>query len=350
MFKSAKIKLTAWYLLIIMTVSLSFSTLVYTGVSAITKRALDNQRIRIERRIRDMDMFRPAPRIQLIVDEDALIEVRERTLAILTLINFVIFIVAGALGYLLAGRTLKPIEIMLNKQRRFISDAAHELKTPITAMKTDMEVTIRDKNPTLEKHNASIKNAIEEIDKLNSFVNNLLQKSRYDLGNNREKSEIFNIVVLIEGVIKTMEPLSKVKEIKLETELSPVFVEARKTEINELIMNLIDNSIKYTERDGKVIVTTKQSHNNLVITVSDNGIGIAEEEIQRIFEPFYKLDKARTTSHVSGYGLGLAIVKDIVESNNGNIEVKSKLTEGTTIILTLPIIAKPPQVTLSKEQ
>jgi len=337
MFKSAKIKLTSWYLLVIMTVSLSFSTVVYTGVSAITKRALDNQRIRLERRIRDMEMLRPVPRVALFVDEDALTEVRERTLGILTVINAVILIVAGGLGYFLAGRTLKPIESMLNKQRRFISDAAHELKTPITAIKTDLEVTLRDKNPTLEKHTESIQNAIEETDKLNVFVNNLLQKSRYDLENSNTVFEVFDIVEVTNSVIKTLEPLAKEKKVLLTTDTKSISVKADRNEITELFMNLLDNAIKYSNTNGNVYFTVIEKGNGIEIIVKDTGVGIPSEEIDHIFEPFYKVDKARTSGNVTGYGLGLAIVKDIIESYKGNISVNSKVGEGTTMSIYLPI-------------
>ncbi|NMB70271.1 HAMP domain-containing histidine kinase [candidate division WWE3 bacterium] len=349
MFKSAKIKLTAWYLLIIMTVSISFSAVMYTGVSAITKRALDNQRLRIERRIMDMEMYRPTPRIALFVDEGALIEVRERTLGILFVINLFIFVIAGGMGYILAGLTLKPIEDMLIKQRRFISDAAHELKTPITAMKTDMEVTLRDKEPTVDKQRISLKNAIEETDKLNLFVNNLLKKSRYELGNHQSEPEILDFASIVAEVIKTMSPLAKQKNIALEDSIEKINVKARESELNELVMNLIDNSIKYSNENGIVKIKVITQGKNVVLTVQDNGIGISEKDLKNIFEPFYKVDKSRTKTKANGYGLGLAIVKDIVNSNHGSIDISSKINEGTTFTVILPIVSESTQVSLSKQ-
>lgn len=332
-----------------MAVSISFSAVVYMGVSAITKRALDNQRIRIERRIKDMEMFRPTPRIAMFVDEGALIEVRERTLGILFMINLFIFVVAGGLGYMLAGQTLKPIEEMLIKQRRFISDAAHELKTPITAMKTDMEVTLRDKEPTLEKQKISLKNAIEETDKLNLFVNNLLKKSRYESGNHRAELEILDFASVVEEVIKTLSPLAKQKNIVLEVNTDKINVIARESEINELVTNLIDNSIKYSNENGIVKISASAQGKNVVFTVQDSGIGISEKDRKNVFEPFYKVDKSRTKTKTDGYGLGLAIVKDIVNANHGTINLSSKENEGTTFTVSLPIVSESTQVSLSKQ-
>ena len=140
MFKTTKLKLTAWYLCIIMAITFSFSSVVYLGVVRATQRALISQKRRIEHEFRRTQKF----------DEETFIEIREKTLAFLAFINLIILVLSGGLGYLLAERTLKPIEQMINKQKRFVSDATHELKTPITAMKADIEVTLRNKKLNIE--------------------------------------------------------------------------------------------------------------------------------------------------------------------------------------------------------
>ena len=175
MFKSAKIKLTTWYVAIIMLISIAFSTFAYMGIAAGTKRALEVQHRRFERQY--IRFERPEP----LLDIDALIEIRNKTLITLIIFNVAVLVISWALGYFLAGKTLKPIENMLEKQKRFVSDAAHELKTPITAAKTELEVALRDKKLSPENAKIVLNSAVEEMDKLHSLVNLLLAHTKYQI-------------------------------------------------------------------------------------------------------------------------------------------------------------------------
>jgi len=139
MFKSAKIKLTTWYVTIIILISIAFSIFAYMGIAAGTKKASEVQHRRFERQY--IRFERPEP----LLDIDALIEIRNKTLVTLIIFDVAVLGISWALGYFLAGKTLKPIENMLEKQKRFVSDAAHELRTPSTAAKTELEVALRDK-------------------------------------------------------------------------------------------------------------------------------------------------------------------------------------------------------------
>jgi len=337
MFQSAKLKLTAWYLLIIMSVTISFSAFVYFGVKNAAQRALEVQSVRIERHFMNFKLNgiveRPFPRF----DEDALNEISRKTLIILAVINAVILIGAGTLGYLLAGYTLKPIELMITKQKRFISDAAHELKTPLTAMKTDLEVSLRNKDLNINDAKKSMVSAVEEIDKLYYFSNKLLKQSKYQNGFTNEKMEKTDLDKLLINVISKMEKLSEEKHIRIISKLLQVKINAHKESLEQVFINLIENAIKFSKPEQNIKVNLYTSEEYAKIEILDYGIGIGDNDLPYIFEPFYQADKSRSKEIHKGYGLGLAISKEIVEKYGGTIEVQSKINEETKFTIKLPL-------------
>jgi len=161
MFHSARLKLTAWYLLIIMIISAMFSLVIYKVLSNEIERFERVQRFRIERRLETG--LRRFPNQIRITNPELIEETKQRILLMLIAINLGILIISGGLGYLLAGRTLKPIKEMVDEQNRFISDASHELRTPLTSLKTAMEVTLRDKNLSLLSAKKTIKKLISKF-------------------------------------------------------------------------------------------------------------------------------------------------------------------------------------------
>lgn len=336
-FAKAKIKLSLWYVAIIMTITLSFSALVYTSISKETQRAFDAQRARFERRFLDYYSSVPGPRGQpMFIDEDTVSEIKHKTLMTILLINGFILVTSGVLAYILAGITLSPIEEMLKKQKRFVSDAAHELKTPLTAMKTDLEVTLRDKNLDSESAKKVLAGAIEEINKLHNITNNLLKQSKYQNTSIEEAREEINVKTILENVIKKLTPIAKEKEQSITQELTDVNLFAVSSAIEELFTNIIDNAIKYNKKHGTVYITSSICGEDVVVKVKDTGIGIDPDDLPFVFEPFYRTDKSRTKNSRSGFGLGLAIAKEIVEIHKGKISISSN-KEGTEVIVLLPL-------------
>ena len=338
MFKSAKIKLTLWYLAILTVITVSFSIFVYTNVINVTNRALESQRLRMERRFNEMN-FPGFNRKEMspFIDPQTLIEIREKTLILLTGINVIVLGISGALSYFLAGKTLKPIEDMLDRQKRFVSDAAHELKTPLTIMKTDLEVTLRGKNLDLKQAKDSLTSAVEEINKLNSLVNRLLSQSKYSNGYKNFEKKNIEIKEVINAAVKEVSSLAKNRNIALEVSLKEANVSADKESLQEAFRNLLENAIKYSP-DKEIITISSYLRNNDVITeIKDKGIGISQEEQMKIFEPFYRSDKSRGKSKVSGFGLGLAIVKEIIEHHQGTVVVKSAPGEGSVFTVRIPL-------------
>src|SRR3990167_11408943 len=199
MFHSARIKLTGWYLLIIMFISLAFSLVIYSMITREINHFEQAQRFRFEKKLRDFDL--PVPpgsnirAMKILIENPELIEeIKERVAMTLVIINGGILLLAGGLSYFLAGKTLKPIKNMMDEQNRFISDASHELKTPLTSLKTAMEVFLRGKEKNVKDSETIIRESIIEVDKLQSLSESLLQLAQYDYNGRSHKFEIVSLV------------------------------------------------------------------------------------------------------------------------------------------------------------
>lgn len=332
-----KLKLTGWYLLIIMTLTLTFSTLVYTWVMQSAESALLSQRHKVERRFQEIYGFENSSPNVVIYFEETLGDIRERVLWILTLVNIFILGVSGGLSYFLAGKALEPIEEMMDKQNRFVSDAAHEMRTPLTAMKTDLEVTLRDKDLSIDEAKETIRGAITEVDKLHYFSNALLEKSRYASGVVRYEKEDIKLDKFLTDLVKNFEKGAEAKDVKVRTNLNEVSVKGNPEALNDLFNNLIDNAIKYNREGGVIDINLTKDNRFAKITVKDSGIGIPKDDIPYIFDPFYRADKSRAKTERGGYGLGLSIVKEIVANHNGTIDIESEEGRGSKFIVRLPL-------------
>lgn len=338
MFKNTKIKLTAWYLAILMFITMSFSVFVYSSVVSVTNRAFEAQRVRNERKLARISPQFTGPNMPPLIDPETIGEIRERTLFLLLIINLAIFVVAGTLSYFLAGITLKPIEEMLNKQRRFVADAAHELRTPLTALKTDFEVTLRDQNITKEGARGVIASAIPEVNRLSGLVNRMLKQSMYENGSKEFKMEPISVVPVIQEAIRIVKPITAKNNINVALEGEGGTISGDKSALKEVFVNLIENAVKFSSKGQSVRVATNIRNNDVIIDITDKGIGITESDKMQIFNPFYKSDGSRNISNNKGFGLGLTICKEIVEAHGGNISVKSELGVGSTFSVSIPLL------------
>jgi signal transduction histidine kinase len=336
MFESARYKLTAWYVLIIMIISVGFSVVIFNLVNEEEMRFAVAQRYRIERMYIQDDS--PPPPGQ--PDADLVAEARQRLLLILLGTNGVILVISGVLAFVLAGQTLKPISDMVEEQNQFISDASHELRTPLTSMKSAMEVSLRDKELGIGEAREIISENIEDVDKLQELSDHLLQLAQYQKPDNKIIFEKLFIKNIISGAIKKVTPMAKKKKIMIDSSgVEEGEIRANKYNINDLLVILLDNAIKYSPRGKIVVVSAKRNDGSVVIKVTDEGMGIAEKDLPHIFERFYRADSARSKESVGGYGLGLSIAKKIVDLHRGNISVKSKMNEGTTFTVKLPVFS-----------
>lgn len=222
----------------------------------------------------------------------------------------------------------------------FAANVTHELKTPLTSIKGFVETlqagAIED--PEMAKRFLDIISM--EADRLTRLINDVLSLSSMENGRVRVTTERLNLGKHAQDVCMMLENSAKQKNISLVLDVQDdTFVNANQDHIKQLLINLIDNAIKYTLNDGRVSVRVVHEGENVVLRVKDTGIGIAQEHIPRLFERFYRVDKGRSRN-MGGTGLGLAIVKHIVMDMNGQIDVQSELNVGTEFTVTLPYASK----------
>lgn len=346
MFRPARIKLTAWYLLIITVISVSFSFVVYTSLKAEVRRGLCLQALRgfvEQKEARPPERgapphlfpgFRAArPPYDPVIFE----ETKKRIALQLVFINFGLLTLSGFAAYFLAGRTLKPIEEMLHEQERFVADASHELRTPLTAMKTEIEVALRDPGFDQDQARELMQSVLQEIDKLALLSNHLLALSRYEEGLTSRDFEEVSLTEAFAEAVGKIRPLADEKRIQITSSLEDIKLQGDKTALATLLGILLDNAVKYSPEGGAVNVAATTKKNEAVITVQDFGVGIRAGELPYIFNRFYRADASRTRGQVEGYGLGLAIAKAIIDGHGGKVDVKSAPNKGTTFTIILPL-------------
>ena len=238
----------------------------------------------------------------------------------------IIAIIIGFLGILLiyviakkiASTIVKPVEESFNKQKQFVSDASHELKTPLAVIEANSDVL-----QSKMGENKWITYIQNEVQSMNKLVNDLLTLARMENTNstNYQKLDLSKEVQMSVAVFESM---IFEKEIKLETNIDEgVVFNGDKEDIKHIISIILDNAIKHTEKDGKIIVNVGKEKNDIKIEIKNQGEPIPVEEQEKIFERFYRVDKARSRSE-KRYGLGLAIAKEIVDKYNGTIKASSK--------------------------
>lgn len=326
MFTSARLKLTAWYLLIIMIISGLFSLAVYRSLTLEISRGMRQQALR----------YMPFPSL-IELDEEIFFQARRRVIVDLVMINSGILVISGIAAYFLAGRTLQPIENMVEDQKRFIADASHELRTPLTAMKTEIEVALRGKNLDIKDAKSLLHSNLEEVNKMQSLSNYLLTLNRYQDSQTRLPTEKIDLHEVIVKAVEGIRPLATTKHISIEDQSKITPITGNFVSLVELITLLLDNAVKYSHLNSRIIVSTSKDPRNAVIVVQDFGIGIKAGDIPYIFNRFYRADSSRSKSHEDGYGLGLSIAKNIVNLHRGQISVSSTPGEGSAFTVKLPL-------------
>ena len=329
MFQSATIKLTAWYLLILMSISLLFSVIIYQITYSEVSSRLESLQLGIQEQ---SELLLTPLEIRSLRAAQAH-EAQINLLVGLLYANLLILFAGGVGSYMLARRTLAPIEEALEAQSRFTSDASHELRTPLAIMKAELEVALRDKKMSSSDMRELLESNLEEVDKLTQLSHLLLQLSRLDY--TALKMERINlsdtIATLTQRLDKTGDRFS------LTMPKKPIDIEGNQASIEELLRILLDNAIKYSPPNSNITVDIKRKSAKAIVSITNSGRGIAPEALPYIFDRFYRADTSRTESAKNGYGLGLAIAKKIVEIHNGDLSASSEVDGDTTLTVALPL-------------
>ena len=224
-----------------------------------------------------------------------------------------------------------------HKLARFSSNVAHELKTPLTILRGELSIALQTPK-TQEQYELVIASALEESVRLSGVVDALLELARADTGQIKMNLKKDNFSELIEEIAEDCEILGEEKNILINTKIEKNIQLTFDTDrMHQAILNIIDNAIKYTNPKGMVSIELTRNASNAVLKVIDTGIGISPENIEKIFERFFRTDDVKMKS-ISGLGLGLTMVKWIIDAHNGEIVVQSKVGEGTAFIISIPIV------------
>lgn len=237
------------------------------------------------------------------------------------------------------NRMIARLEDSFKQITRFTADASHELRTPLTVVRGELEIALRNGQVPADIREA-IESTLEETERLSKIVNDLMILSKLDSGQMQLEKSIFDLGELAASTTDQLTVLADEKQVSLSCSLrSQAKVEADRARIKQVLVNLIDNAIKYTPAGGRIEVSVRREDSNAIIEITDTGIGVPQEELPRIFDRFYRVDKARSRE-LGGSGLGLAISKSICEAHNGRIWVTSIPGSASTFSVELPAAEK----------
>lgn len=231
------------------------------------------------------------------------------------------------------------LQAAFERQKQFTSDASHELRTPLAVMRGDIEITLRRDRPT-DEYKRVLESNLEEIVRLSRLVEDLLMLARGDSGQLELRREPVDLNKLCRQMTDYISPLAMQREQTLTYHAADaeVVVNADLQRIKQLLLNLLDNAIKYTEPGGQITLDLKAEEKCAVLTVADTGRGIPAEDLPHIFERFFRRSAKTSDRSAAGFGLGLSIVKWIVDSHDGIIETKSQPGKGTEFVVKLPLL------------
>ena len=228
------------------------------------------------------------------------------------------------------NRMLTRLSDAFEVQRQFTANAAHELRTPLSLMQVQLDLYNAARHPGNDADTMqTIKMVTEQNDRLNKMVKTLLDMSELQTVG---RDEVIAVDALVDEVLADLEPLAQEKNITLVENCKNITMRGSDILIYRMVYNLVENAIKYNHVDGQVIVTAYQEENHVHLSVEDTGSGIPEELKERVFEPFFRVDKSRSRE-LGGVGLGLALVREIVRVHDGSITVRSNPSGGTVFEL-----------------
>lgn len=256
---------------------------------------------------------------------------------ILAITFFVFWVIALVISYFLARINMLPIVRSWKQQTEFVNDAAHELRTPLTIIQGKLEYMLTKPNKKIIDEAESISVSLDEVSRLNSLTNNLLDLARFDNATTQLNFEYTDPKVFLKDPIMPFKDIinSQHKVFQINLNQHPTLYLDR-DKIKQLLIILLDNATKYTQKNGTIRIYDQVENGKYQLIIADTGVGIKDSDKEKIFGRFYRVDKSRTQSS-GGHGLGLAIAKQIVDNHHGSISVRDNLPQGSEFVVELPI-------------
>ncbi len=222
------------------------------------------------------------------------------------------------------------------KQRQFTADAAHELRTPVSIVTAQSELSLS-KTRSIEHYRQSLQTCLQASSHMRVLVDQLLQLSRLDVGAVDEEVSLLDLDMVVSESMRMLTPLALARGLTLQTSTSPCQVRGNPNQLRQVILNLVGNAIQFSDDGDCVAVSVAVVSDSAELAVRDMGIGIAAEHLPHLCDRFFRVDKARTTTGASGTGLGLSIVREIVAAHDGTMAIESQPGVGTTVRIALPL-------------
>lgn len=323
LFDSATLKLTGWYLVLLAVLSLMFSGIVYSIASQEFSRT-------VARGGPDVRIFADDDRVDAIIQQ-RVSDSNARLIGSLAVFNTGVLLAGGVASYFLARRTLRPIEQAMEAQSRFSSDAAHELRTPLAIMQSEIEVGLRNTSATKSAYGKLLRSNLDEVHRLQQLTERLMV-----LASTQEilLGEVDVEEATIDAVNRII-PLAQAKSIKVNSAVPSLSVLADRDSLIDILTILLDNAIKYSPDNSTVDLSANVSGASVVLAVRDEGIGMSEGDRSKVFDRFYRADQSRTRNTVEGHGLGLSIAARLTRLLDGQLSVTSSLDKGSVFTLRL---------------
>lgn len=259
-----------------------------------------------------------------------------RSMFLISLLTFALLLAAFFLiSLFLARQTLRPVEEAWAQQRRFVADASHELKTPLTVILANLGVLLAHPDEPIRANRQWVDNSREEAVRMKGLVEDMLFLARSDADQTPMVTERVNLSDLLWSSLLSFEPVAFEQGVELHSTVEPeIFVQGAASQLQQLFAVLLDNAVKYAGEHGKVWVNLRKKDGKTVLTVRNTGDPIPADSLAHVFDRFYRVDEARTRER-GGYGLGLAIAQRIAEGHGGRITAESSRENGTVFTVTL---------------
>lgn len=252
-----------------------------------------------------------------------------------TVVGSVMLLILFFASRYFANRSIRPVQEAFDKQKQFIADASHELKTPLAVIQTNTDVLLANPDDTIRQQSKWLHYIRSETERMSKLTSDLLYLTEMEESRTGMLHAAFDLSETVENLILTMEAVMFEKNIALDYDIEPhLTVQGNSVQIQQVVMILLDNAVKYSGPGGKVRLTLNKQHNEVVLAVTNTGEGIAPEHLSRIFDRFYRTDTSRSRKQ-GGHGLGLAIAKSIVDQHKGKIYAKSVYGESATFYVHL---------------
>lgn len=245
---------------------------------------------------------------------------------------FVTITIVFIISTFISEKAIQPVRKSMEEQKKFVADASHELRTPLAVIRSNIELIMDSPESTVKENEKWLGYIHQEALRITTMTENLLTLERYDSKKTEYTSELFSLSEHMEEIAGGFLPLINSYALKFEKQIQKdIYFQASKEKIKQLLTIFIDNAVKYT-KEGTISLTLEQIDAEILVSVSDTGIGIQDEDKHKIFERFYRVDKSRSRN-LGGSGLGLSIAKTIIDEYKGKVELQSEFGKGSTFII-----------------